>query len=141
MRLYCPLLSQLGICRAYRSSRGPRLSLKGILDILSRIWSSSCWHRVLEEKQRQEEPSGSAGNIWVESKVCPAQVKSDLDVCVLNTRTIKANHNVEKNKMADRRLCFQFSLESHFQTKQTRLSINVSECCTRGRQHCPASDF
>lgn len=53
LRLYCPLLSQLGMCRAYRSSRGPRLSLKGILDILSRIWSSSCWHRVLE-KQREE---------------------------------------------------------------------------------------
>lgn len=42
LRLYCPLLSQLGICKAYRSSRGPLLSLKGILDILSRIWSSSC---------------------------------------------------------------------------------------------------
>lgn len=48
LRLYCPLLSQLGMCRAYRSSRGPRLSLKGILDIRSRTWSSSCWHWVLK---------------------------------------------------------------------------------------------
>lgn len=52
LRLYCPLLSQLGMWRAYRSSRGPRLSLKGILDILSRIWSSSCWHWVWTTKEK-----------------------------------------------------------------------------------------
>lgn len=61
LRLYCPLLSQLGMCRAYRSSRGPRLSLKGILDILSRIWSSSCWHWVLEKQPKQQHKSCSQG--------------------------------------------------------------------------------
>lgn len=68
LRLYCPLLSQLGMCRAYRSSRGPRLSLKGILDILSRIWSSSCWHWVLKKEQKQQQRSrtgGPYGDIWV----------------------------------------------------------------------------
>lgn len=68
LRLYCPLLSQLGMCRAYRSSRGPRLSLKGILDILSRIWSSSCWHWVLKKEQKQQQQSrtgGPYGDIWV----------------------------------------------------------------------------
>lgn len=67
LRLYCPLLSQLGMCRAYRSSRGPLLSLKGILDIRSRTWSSSCWHWVLKGASTTK-----IFHIFSSNRVCPS---------------------------------------------------------------------
>lgn len=71
LRLYCPLLSQFGMCSAYRSSRGPLLSLKGILDIRSSTWSSSCWHWVLKTANTAKmfKSTGLYGSICV-CRVC-----------------------------------------------------------------------